>query len=82
MTPGGVQRFRVLTRSDVLRLVMNSELPAAQRLEKWVLDEVLPSIMETASYIGGQFDLTEPTSNRWGCGRSASLPPVQRGSDK
>ena len=59
MTPGGVQRFRVITRSDVLRLVMNSELPAAQRFEKWVLDEVLPTIMETGSYIGGQFDLTE-----------------------
>jgi hypothetical protein len=59
MTPGGVQRFRVLTRSDVLRLVINSELPAAQRFESWVLDEVLPSIMETGSYIGGQFDLTE-----------------------
>lgn len=49
-TAGGVQEVRVLTEPDVLRLIVSSTLPAAERFEKWVFEEVLPSIRKTGQY--------------------------------
>ena len=49
-TAGGVQELRVLTEPDVLRLIVSSTLPAAERFEKWVFEEVLPSIRKTGGY--------------------------------
>ncbi len=49
-TAGGTQQIRVLTESDVLRLIISSKLPAAQAFERWVFEEVLPSIRKTGSY--------------------------------
>jgi prophage antirepressor-like protein len=46
--------LRTLDRADVLRLVVGSTLPAAQRFEARMFEEVLPSIMTTGSYINGQ----------------------------
>lgn len=49
-TAGGVQDVRLLCRADVLRLIMGSKLPAAERFERWVFEEVLPSIHKTGGY--------------------------------
>lgn len=49
-TAGGVQDVRVLTQADVLRLVVSSRLPEAQKFEAWVFEVVLPEIAETGSY--------------------------------
>lgn len=49
-TAGGVQEMRVLKVPDVLRLITGSTLPAAERFESWVFDEVLPTIIETGAY--------------------------------
>lgn len=49
-TPGGVQDLRVLSEPDVLRLIVKSTLPAAERFERWVFEEVLPTIRRTGSY--------------------------------
>ena len=49
-TAGGRQEVRVLTEPDVLRLIVSSTLPAAQEFERWVFEEVLPSIRRTGSY--------------------------------
>jgi len=49
-TPGGKQEVRVLTEADMFRLIVNSTLPAAERFEAWVFEEVLPSIRKTGSY--------------------------------
>lgn len=49
-TAGGTQEIRVLTESDVLRLIISSKLPAAQAFERWVFEEVLPCIRKTGSY--------------------------------
>lgn len=49
-TAGGRQEVRVLSEPDVLRLIVNSTLPAAERFERWVFEEVLPSIRKTGSY--------------------------------
>lgn len=49
-TAGGQQEVRVLGEPDVLRLILASNLPAAERFESWVFEDVLPSIRKTGSY--------------------------------
>lgn len=49
-TTGGIQELRVLAESDVLRLIVNSALPSAEAFERWVFEEVLPSIRKTGTY--------------------------------
>ncbi|HRY16215.1 MAG TPA: Bro-N domain-containing protein [Candidatus Competibacteraceae bacterium] len=49
-TAGGMQEARVINQSDTLRLIIGSSLPEAERFEKWVFEEVLPSILQTGSY--------------------------------
>lgn len=41
----------VIPEGDLYRLIVNSELPSAQRFESWVFDEVLPTIRKTGGYI-------------------------------
>lgn len=36
--------YNLITEGDIYRLIMNSTLPAANDFERWVYDEVLPSI--------------------------------------
>lgn len=40
-----------ITESDVYRLIMKSKLPSAERFEKWVCEEVLPSIRKYGAYV-------------------------------
>lgn len=48
---GGLQATKVITESDVYRLVVRSKLKSAERFESWVFDEVLPSIRQDGGYI-------------------------------
>ena len=47
---GRMQDTRIITEADTLRLIVNSTLPAAERFERWVFEEVLPQIRKTGSY--------------------------------
>jgi prophage antirepressor-like protein len=49
-TTGGMQEVRVLSEPDVMRLIVHSKLPAAERFERWVFEEVLPTIRKTGTY--------------------------------
>ena len=49
-TSGGVQQMNVIPEGDLYRLIVNSELPSAEKFESWVFDEVLPTIRKTGSY--------------------------------
>lgn len=49
-TAGGLQEVSVIAESDVLRLVVRSRLPGAERFERWVFEEVLPQIARTGGY--------------------------------
>ena len=40
----------VIPEGDLYRLVVNSELPNAEKFESWVFDEVLPTIRQTGEY--------------------------------
>ena len=39
-----------IPEGDVYRLITHSKLPSAERFERWVFDEVLPSIHRTGGY--------------------------------
>lgn len=49
-TSSGVQSMSYINEGDLYRLIMKSKLPSAEKFEKWVMDEVLPSIRKTGSY--------------------------------
>ena len=58
-TSGGTQEMLFIPEGDVYRLITRSKLPAAERFESWVFDEVLPSIRKSGGYIAGQESMTD-----------------------
>ena len=50
LTEGGEQEIKVIPEGDVYRLIIRSKLPKAEEFEKWVFDEVLPSIRKQGYY--------------------------------
>ena len=49
-TNSGMQEMNVIPEGDIYRLIVKSELPAAQEFEKWIFEEVIPQIRKTGSY--------------------------------
>ena len=49
-TTGQVRYLKIIPESDVYRLIIKSKLPAAEKFETWVMEEVLVSIRKTGSY--------------------------------
>jgi prophage antirepressor-like protein len=41
---------QLIPESDVWRLIIKSRLPEAEKIEEWIMEEVLPSIRKTGSY--------------------------------
>lgn len=41
---GKIQDINFIPEGDVYRLIIRSKLPAAEKFERWVFDEVLPTI--------------------------------------
>ena len=50
-TNGGMQELKIIPEGDVYRLIAHSKLPAAEKFESWVFDEVLPSIRKHGAYM-------------------------------
>ncbi|MDD0937179.1 hypothetical protein LOD50_12475, partial [Xylella fastidiosa subsp. multiplex] len=50
----------------MLRLIVSSKLPAAERFERWVFEEVLPTLRKTGTYStpGALPTLPGPTQDR------------------
>ena len=44
---GKMQEINFISEGDVYRLITHSKLPAAEKFESWVFDEVIPSIRKT-----------------------------------
>lgn len=57
-TNGGIQKVKFITKGNVVRLVASSELPQAEKVESWIFDEVIPSVLETGGYIATKTDDT------------------------
>lgn len=49
-TNGGNQIMLFIPEGDVYRLITHSKLPAAEQFERWVFDEVLPTIRKHGMY--------------------------------
>jgi prophage antirepressor-like protein len=49
-TPKLDPQTKLIPESDVWRLIIKSKLPEAERIEEWIMEEVLPSIRKTGSY--------------------------------
>lgn len=56
---GGVQCMKIIPEGDIYRLIVRSKLPSAEKFEKWVFDEVIPSIRTNGGYIAGQETLSD-----------------------
>ena len=54
LTNGGYQEVKFIPEGDVYRLIAHSRLPAAERFEEWIFDEVLPIIRKTGGYVGNE----------------------------
>ena len=52
------QKMNFIPEGDIYRLAARSELPGADAFERWIFDEVLPSIRKHGGYIAGQRDMT------------------------
>lgn len=48
--PNKTAQVNFIPEGDVWRLIIRSRLPAAQKFEKWLFDEVLPEIRRTGGY--------------------------------
>ena len=48
-----------ITESNVYRLIAHSRLPAAEKFERWVFDEVLPTIRQYGAYVPDMNKLVE-----------------------
>lgn len=54
LTNGGYQEVKFVTEGDVYRLVVHSRLPSAEKFERWIFDEVLPTIRHTGGYVANE----------------------------
>ena len=50
-TNGGEQEMLFIAEGDVYRLITHSKLPTAEKFERWVFDEVLPTIRKHGAYL-------------------------------
>lgn len=50
-TNGGEQNIKFITEGDVIRLVARSPLPEAAKVESWIFDEVVPSVLHHGAYM-------------------------------
>ncbi len=50
-TSGGVQQLLFIPEPDVYRLIIRSKLPAAEKFERWVMEDILPSVRRHGAYV-------------------------------
>jgi prophage antirepressor-like protein len=50
-SPGKSIEVNIIPEGDLYRLIVRSNLPAAEQFERWVFDEVLPEIRKTGGYM-------------------------------
>lgn len=55
---GREQETTFVPEGDIYRLAARSKLPGAEEFERWIFDEVLPSIRKNGGYINGQENMT------------------------
>lgn len=56
---GREQQAKFINEGNVYRLITHSKLPAAEQFERWVFDEVLPTIRNTGGYVANEEQFVE-----------------------
>jgi len=74
-TIGGIQELRIIPESDVFRLIVSSHLPEAEQFERWVFEEVLPSLRRHGHY--GTVQATDTPASLMAALRTETNPAVQ-----
>ncbi len=62
LTNGGTQQVKYINEGNLYRLIVSSNLPQAEKFERWVFDEVLPSIRHSGGYIGNVEEIIAKTA--------------------
>lgn len=57
-----MQKTKFITEGDLYRLIVSSKLPQAEKFERWVFDEVLPSIRRSGGYVGNIEEIITKTA--------------------
>lgn len=57
ITTQQVTEIKYINEGNLYRLIVSSRLPSAEKFERWVFDEVLPTIRRTGGY--GEVDIQE-----------------------
>lgn len=60
VTTQQITKIKYINEGNLYRLIVSSKLPAAEKFERWVFDEVLPSIRKNGSY--GDINIEELVS--------------------
>ena len=48
---GRIQEMNIISQGDIVRLIVKSKLPMAEKFESWIFDDVIPEVLKTGSYI-------------------------------
>lgn len=56
---GREQQAKFITEGNVYRLIAHSKLSSAEKFERWVFDEVLPTIRKTGGYVANENNFIE-----------------------
>ena len=51
LTKGGEQDVKFIPEGDLYRLIVKSKLPSAEKFERWIFDEVIPTIRKHNAYL-------------------------------
>lgn len=70
-TDGGIQSKNYITEGNLYRLIVHSNLPAAERFERWIFDEVLPTV-RTGSELQARTTVRYPAELSYGTGTELS----------
>ena len=81
-TISGSQEMNFIPEGDIYRLAAKSELPGADRFERWIFDEVLPSLRRTGTYTLPEAHLRTYPPKATSVGEVAQLLKVLRATMK
>lgn len=75
--PGKNVEMNFISEGNLYRLIVHSKLPAAERFERWVFDEVLPSIRQTGGY-GNMAEALKQVTDTFTAAMSSVLDRLDR----
>lgn len=58
-TRSAVQKIKYINEGNVYRLIASSKLPAAEKFESWIFDELVPQTLRNGGYILGKKSETD-----------------------